>query len=95
VEDALFTHPAVSEVAVIALPDPRWIESVTAVVILRPGHSTDEETLIAHARQTLAPFKLPKKVIFADSLPKNTAGKLLKRELRVTYAGQSSAVMGP
>lgn len=94
VEDALFTHPAISEVAVIALPDPRWIEAVTAVVVLRPGHITDEETLIAHARQTLAPFKLPKQVIFAESLPKNTAGKLLKRELRITYAGQASAVMG-
>jgi fatty-acyl-CoA synthase len=94
VEDALFTHPSVSEVAVIALPDPRWIEAVTAVVVLRPGAAADEETLIAHARQTLAPYKVPKKVIFADSLPKNTAGKLLKRELRVIYAGQGSAVMG-
>jgi len=94
VEDALFTHPAVSEVAVIALPDPRWIEAVTAVVVLRPNFSVDEQTLIAHAREKLAAFKVPKIVIFADSLPKNTAGKLLKRELRVTYAGQSSAVMG-
>ena len=94
VEDALFTHPAISEVAVIALPDPRWLEAVTAVVVLRPGHSLDEATLIAHARQILAPFKLPKRVIFVESLPKNTAGKLLKRELRVTYAGQESAVMG-
>ena len=94
VEDALFTHPAISEVAVIALPDPRWIEAVTAVVVLRPGMRVDEETLIAHARETLAPFKLPKRVIFAESLPKNTAGKLLKRELRVVYAGQGSAVMG-
>jgi fatty-acyl-CoA synthase len=94
VEDALFTHPAVSEVAVIALPDPRWIEAVTAVVVLRPGQQADEAALIAHARETLAPFKVPKRVIFAQSLPKNTAGKLLKRELRVTYSGQESAVMG-
>jgi fatty-acyl-CoA synthase len=94
VEDALFTHPAVSEVAVIALPDPKWIEAVTAVVVLRPGQHVDEAALIAHARETLAPFKVPKKVIFADSLPKNTAGKLLKRELRAIYSGQQSAVMG-
>ena len=94
VEDALFTHPAISEVAVIALPDPRWIEAVTAIVVLRPGHSADEATLIAHARETLAPYKLPKQVIFAEALPKNTAGKLLKRELRVIYSGQGSAVMG-
>jgi len=94
VEDALFTHPAVSEVAVIALPDARWIEAVTAVVVLRPGQQVDEAALIAHARETLAPFKVPKRVIFAPNLPKNTAGKLLKRELRVTYSGQESAVMG-
>ncbi|MSP30891.1 MAG: acyl-CoA synthetase [Acetobacteraceae bacterium] len=94
VEDALFTHPAIAEVAVIALPDPRWLEAVTAVVVLRPGQSVDEAALIAHARQTLAPFKLPKRVIFVETLPKNTSGKLLKRELRVLYAGQESAVMG-
>jgi fatty-acyl-CoA synthase len=82
VEEALFTHPAVSEVAVVGLPDDKWIEAVTAFVMLRPGHDTDEATLIAHARQHLAPFKLPKRVVFVDNLPRNTAGKLLKRELR-------------
>ena len=82
VEEALFTHPAVSEVAVIALPDPKWIEAITAVVVLRPGATATEEELIGHARQRLAAFKLPKRVIFADDLPRNTAGKLLKRELR-------------
>ena len=86
VEEALFTHPAVSEVAVIALPDPKWVEAVTAVVVLRPGQEVDEAGLIAHARRTLAPFKLPKRVIFVESLPRNTAGKLLKRELRKQYA---------
>jgi fatty-acyl-CoA synthase len=85
VEEALFTHPAVSEVAVVGLPDPRWIEAVTAVVVLRAGASADEEALIAHARESLAPFKLPKKVIFRADLPRNTAGKLLKRELRDAY----------
>ncbi|MBN8874522.1 MAG: AMP-binding protein [Rhodospirillales bacterium] len=86
VEEALFTHPAVSEVAVVGLPDDKWIEAVSAFVVLRPGHAADEATLIAHARQHLAPFKLPKKVVFVDTLPRNTAGKLLKRELRRTYA---------
>ena len=94
VEDALFTHQAVAECAVIAVPDPRWIEAVAAVVVLRAGAEATEEELIAHARLTLAPFKLPKRVYFADCLPKNTAGKLLKRELRTLYAGQSGAVMG-
>ena len=87
VEEALFTHPAVSEVAVIALPDPKWIEAIAAVVVLRPGMAADEATLLAHARQHLAPFKLPKRIIFADDLPRNTAGKLLKRELRRLHAG--------
>ena len=86
VEEALFSHPAVSEVAVIALPDPKWIEAVTAVVVLRPGMRATEDELVAHARQSLAPFKLPKRVIFADNLPRNTAGKLLKRELRKLYS---------
>jgi fatty-acyl-CoA synthase len=91
VEEALFTHPGVSEVAVIALPDPRWIEAITAVVVLRPGFSPDAEALIAHARTLLAPFKVPKRVIFAEQLPRNTAGKLLKRELRAHYGTTAAA----
>ena len=94
VEDALFTHPAVSEVAVIAVPDAKWIEAVAAVVVLRDGASATEAELVEHARGTLAPSKLPKRVFFAESLPKNTAGKLLKRELRLHYSGTGSAVMG-
>lgn len=82
VEEALFTHPAVSEVAVIALPHPKWIEAITAVVVLRPGQEADEAALMAHARSLLAAYKLPKRIIFAADLPRNTAGKLLKRELR-------------
>jgi fatty-acyl-CoA synthase len=85
VEEVLFTHPAVSEVAVVGLPDDKWIEAVTAFVVLRPGHSVDEATLVALARDHLAPYKLPKKVLFVDNLPRNTAGKLLKRELRKQY----------
>jgi fatty-acyl-CoA synthase len=80
IEEALFTHPAVQEVAVIPLPDPKWIEAVTAVVVLQSPCTADE--LIAHARKSLASFKVPKRVHFVDALPKNTAGKLLKRVLR-------------
>jgi fatty-acyl-CoA synthase len=86
VEEVLFTHPAVSEVAVVGLPDDKWIEAVTAFVVLRPGHSVDEATLQSHARGSLAAYKLPKKVLFVDNLPRNTAGKLLKRELRKQYS---------
>ena len=86
VEEALFTHPAVREVAVIPIPDPKWIEAVTAVVVLEEGAIGDEAALIEHARGTLSAFKVPKRVHFVDALPKNTAGKLLKRELRVRFA---------
>jgi fatty-acyl-CoA synthase len=82
VEDCLYTHPAVAEVAVIALPDPKWIEAVTAVVKLKSGVVVVAEELIAHAKLSLAPFKIPKNVHFVDDLPRNASGKILKRELR-------------
>ncbi|HEY0185434.1 MAG TPA: fatty acyl-CoA synthetase [Rhodopila sp.] len=85
VEEVLFTHQAVSEVAVVGLPDEKWIEAVTAFVVLRPGHTADAVALQALVRQHLAPYKVPKKVVFVDNLPRNTAGKLLKRELRKQY----------
>lgn len=99
VEEALFNHPAVAEVAVIAVPDPRWIEAVAAVVVLRaeaPRMTAEEaeRELVAHARAHLAPFKVPKRVILADALPRNTAGKLLKRELRARFAGTSDVALG-
>ncbi|MBX5465287.1 MAG: acyl-CoA synthetase [Clostridia bacterium] len=90
VEEALYTHPAVSEVAVIALPDPKWIEAVTAVVVLKRGASAGEEELIAHARARLAPFKVPKRVLFVDDLPRNASGKILKRELRDRFAAAAT-----
>ncbi|MFI8434625.1 acyl-CoA synthetase [Streptomyces sp. NPDC079020] len=86
VEDVLYTHPAVAETAVIGLPDERWIEAVTAVVVLR-GAATEAE-LIDHAREKLAGFKAPKKVLFVDGLPRNASGKILKRELRDRFAGR-------
>lgn len=82
VEDALYTHPAVAEVAVIGTPHERWIEAVTAFVVLRDGHSADETDLIEHTRTRLAAFKRPKRVLFVDELPRNGSGKLLKRVLR-------------
>ncbi|WP_055523773.1 acyl-CoA synthetase [Streptomyces graminilatus] len=85
VEDALYTHEAVAEAAVVGLPDERWIEAVTAVVVAR-GEVTEAE-LIAHAREKLAHFKAPKRVLFVDELPRNASGKILKRELRDRFAG--------
>jgi fatty-acyl-CoA synthase len=86
VEEVLFTHPAVSEVAVVGLPDPKWIEAVTAFVVTRAGHVVDADALLGHARAHLAGYKLPKQVVFVENLPRNTAGKLLKRELRKQYS---------
>ncbi|GAA3819669.1 acyl-CoA synthetase [Streptomyces chiangmaiensis] len=85
VEDALYTHPQVAEAAVVGLPDERWIEAVTAVVVPR-GRVTEQE-LIAHTREQLAPFKAPKRVLFVDALPRNASGKILKRELRDRFGG--------
>ncbi|MFH9421877.1 fatty acyl-CoA synthetase [Streptomyces sp. NPDC017529] len=85
VEDALYAHPGVAEAAVIGLPDERWIEAVTAVVVPRAGAAPDEAELIAVARERLAGFQVPKRVLFADALPRNASGKILKRELRERY----------
>ncbi|MDT0512403.1 acyl-CoA synthetase [Halomonas sp. LES1] len=82
VEDVMFQHPAVSEVAVIGLPDEKWIEAITAVVVLREGEEVSEEALIEHARARMAHYKVPKQIHFSDALPKSTAGKILKRHLR-------------
>ncbi|PYC68432.1 acyl-CoA synthetase [Streptomyces tateyamensis] len=89
VEDALYGHPAVVEAAVIGLPDPHWIEAVTAVVVTREEVSAAE--LIAWARERLPAYKTPKAVHFAAELPKNASGKLLKRDLRERLTGSGDA----
>lgn len=86
VEEVLYAHPAVAEVAVIGVPDAKWIEAIAAVVVLKAGVAQDAEALLAHARIHLAAFKVPKKVFFVEQLPKNTAGKILKRSLRDVFA---------
>ncbi|MEU9479413.1 acyl-CoA synthetase [Streptomyces sp. NPDC048191] len=85
VEDALYTHEAVAEAAVIGLPDERWIEAVTAVVV--PRGEVTEDQLVAHVKEKLAPFKAPKRVLFVAELPRNASGKILKRELRDRFSG--------
>jgi fatty-acyl-CoA synthase len=85
VEEMIYRMPAVSEVAVIGVPHPRWVEAVAAVVVVKAGQSLTQEDVLAHCRQHLASFKAPKAVVFADALPKNPSGKLLKRDLRVRY----------
>lgn len=82
VEEALYEHESVAEVAVIGVPDEKWIEAICAVVVVKEGCSEDAEALMSHARARLASFKVPKQILFEQQLPKNTAGKLLKRKLR-------------
>jgi len=86
VEEVLYRHSDVSEAAVIGLPDPRWIELVSAVVVLKNGAQTSEQDLIEYCKANLAAFKCPKKIILVDSLPKNPSGKILKRELKKMFS---------
>ena len=86
VEEAIYGIEGVSEVAVIGLPDPKWIEAVTAVIVAKPGHVLTRERRHGCLRRPARDFKIPKRVILTDALPKNPSGKLLKRELRLKYA---------
>ena len=85
VEEAIYQLAGVSEVAVIGVPHPRWVEGVIAVIVAKPGSDLDEAQVLAHCQQRLASFKVPKRVLLVESLPKNPSGKLLKRQLRVAY----------
>ena len=91
VEEVIYQHPAVSEAAIIGIPDPLWGERVTAVVVLRPGMTATEAEIIAVSRDNLAGYKKPKQVVFIDEMPKTVSGKILKRELRdrLTAEGDS------
>ena len=86
VEEAIYRLGGISEVAVIGVLHPRWIEAVVAVVVCKPGYVLDESQVLDHCRQHLASFKTPKRIIFVEALPKNPSGKLLKRELREQHA---------
>ena len=85
VEEAIYKDKRVEEVAVIGVAHPKWIEAVTAVVVPKKGEEITEEEIIELCKKELAPFKVPKKVVFVDKLPKSPTGKILKRELREIY----------
>ncbi len=86
VEGALYRDPDVLEAAVFGVPDPVWVEKVVAAVVLKPGAQVTAEDLIARLRTRLAAYKCPKAIHFTASLPKSAVGKVLRKELRKTYA---------
>jgi acyl-CoA synthetase (AMP-forming)/AMP-acid ligase II len=85
VEEALRTHPAVAEVAVVAVPDPDWGEAVKACVVLVPGKAASAAELIVHCRERIASYKKPRSIDFLDALPRLFNGKIDKKALRAPY----------
>ncbi len=90
IELVLMGHPAVSEVAVVGLPDPVWGEDVAAAVVVRPGCTATGDELVEHCRRRLASYKKPKHVYFVDELPKNVTGKIRKSDLRAQLMSEAT-----
>ena len=86
IEEVLHTHPSVLEVGVIGVDDDYWGEAVKAIVVFRDGKAVPEDVLLAHCRENLAKYKIPKSFVFIDKLPRNAGGKILKTELRTRAA---------
>ncbi|HEY2302561.1 MAG TPA: fatty acid--CoA ligase, partial [Acidimicrobiales bacterium] len=85
VENALMSHPAVADCAVIGVPDERWGESVKAIVVPAPETALEPEELLVFVRSRIAGYKVPRSIDVIDVLPRNPSGKVLKRELRAPY----------
>ena len=93
VENAIYGHPDIADVAVIGVPDEKWGEAVKACVVLKGGAPLSEADVISFARERIASYKCPKSVEFIDALPRNPSGKILRRELRGKYwRGKERAV---
>jgi acyl-CoA synthetase (AMP-forming)/AMP-acid ligase II len=95
VERALLEHPAVAQAAVVGVPHPRWVETPLAFVVPADGEAPAEDELIAHVRTRLASYKKPSAVLVVDSLPRNAAGKVLKRDLRDAHRDRFSEAAEP
>ncbi|MCI4643790.1 MAG: AMP-binding protein, partial [Hyphomonadaceae bacterium] len=85
VENAIFGHPGVADVAVIGVPDETWGEAVKAIIVAKPGETPSPEDIIAWTKSRIASYKAPKSVDFTDLLPRNPSGKVLRRDLREPY----------
>ena len=85
VEDVIFSHPAVAEVAVIGIPDDKWGEMVTALVVRVEGEEVTEEEIITHCRGRIAGYKVPKRIEFRDAIPRTATGKIQKFKLREAF----------
>jgi acyl-CoA synthetase (AMP-forming)/AMP-acid ligase II len=82
IEDVLFSHPAVSEAAVIGKPDPEWGEIIIAYIVLKPGSSITEQEIVDFTKGRLASYKKPKEVRLIQEMPLGPTGKVLRRELK-------------
>jgi len=85
VENAIFGHPDVADVAVIGVPDDKWGEAVKALIVAKPGANPDAEDVIAWARERIAAYKCPKSVDIIDDMPRNPSGKILRKDLREPF----------
>jgi acyl-CoA synthetase (AMP-forming)/AMP-acid ligase II len=92
VEEVLLDDPAVAEAAVVGIAHPYWTEALIAVVVLKPPATSDEQSLLERCKKSLANYKVPKRIVFTESLPKNTMDKVVKRELRERLAGLSAGI---
>ena len=85
VENAIYSHPAVADVAVVGVPDEKWGEAIKAFVVAKEGVEVKPEDIIVFSKTQIASFKCPKTVDFIDVLPRNPSGKILRRELRQPF----------